>query len=342
MSKAIFDITVGDLNITERIRPLLISLRVEDHADNTSDAARLELNDAGGEIILPARGAEMRVSLGWDDAGIEQVFEGTVDEVRSRGNRGSGTVLSISARGINTLGATKTHQERHFDGMTLREVLTEAGEAAGIREVIVSEELKSVVLPYVEMRDESFIAFGQRLATEVGGTFRVAGRRATMAVRSPSWAPNGATLPEVLAAKGDNLIDWDIAPVLGRARYARTRARFYDSKSASWKEVVAETGMNDTEAERTDAVASADEEEARRRAEASSVELSRDSGAGWVQIKGNTAAQVEGVCVVAGTRPGVDGSYRIDAVEHEYSRSGFVTRLDLKEPHGDAGTDDRE
>lgn len=342
MSKAIFDITVGDLNITERIRPLLISLRVEDKAGHASDKASLELNDKDGEIVLPARGAEMRVSLGWEHSGIEQVFEGTVDEVRSRGNRGSGRTLLVSARGMDTLGSTKAQQEQHFDGQTIKSVLLTAGEASGIREVIVSEELEGVVLPYAEMHNESFIAFGERIAKEVGGTFKVVGRRAIIYKRSPTATTSGAPIPSVAAILGDNLIDWDIAPIIGRPRFKTSKVRYYDTSSASWKEVSVETGIDDTEAEFTDRHVAADEAEALRRAGGASTETARNAGEGWVQIDGNTSAQSEGICIVAGTRPGVDGSYRIDAVEHEYSRSGFVTRLDLKEPHGDAGTDERE
>jgi len=53
-------------------------------------------------------------------------------------------------------------------------------------------------------------------------------------------------------------------------------------------------------------------------------------------------AQPEGTCIVAGVRPGIDGAYKIEGVDHTLSRSaGFETKLELKHPDGAAGSDSR-
>ena len=68
----------------------------------------------------------------------------------------------------------------------------------------------------------------------------------------------------------------------------------------------------------------------------------RDAGEGTVTIEGNTAAIPDGLCRIAGTRPGVDGAYRIEAVTHTLTRAGgFVTSLELRQPQEGAGLDDR-
>jgi hypothetical protein len=59
-------------------------------------------------------------------------------------------------------------------------------------------------------------------------------------------------------------------------------------------------------------------------------------------IEGDPAAIPDGLCIITGTRPGVDGAYRIEAVTHTLTRAGgFVTTLELKQPQQGAGTDAR-
>lgn len=56
-------------------------------------------------------------------------------------------------------------------------------------------------------------------------------------------------------------------------------------------------------------------------------------------IEGDAAAIPDGLCIVEGARPGIDGPYRIESVTHSYSRGGgFVTELSLRQPgSGGAG-----
>ena len=91
-----------------------------------------------------------------------------------------------------------------------------------------------------------------------------------------------------------------------------------------------------------DRFARAGEVETAQQGEGDAATTARDAGEGTVVIEGNTAAVPEGLCTVSGTRPGVDGSYRIEAVTHTLTRAGgFVTTLELKQPQDGAGMDFR-
>jgi len=333
MSKcAVFMVTVAGTNITSTLLPVLISLRVSDKVGTHSDTATLEVDDTEGRIVLPQIGAPVIVALGWEGEGVRVVFTGTVDEVKSSGSRGGGRTLSISAKGMDTTKKPKEGQQRHFDGKTVKDILGEAGKTAGVGQVEVDPSLASIKRMYFEMRDESFIHMGERLAREIGGNFRIQGAKAIMSKRG------GAYTAAVIAAWGKNLHSWDMSPALGRTQFNATRARWYDPKKAQWQETEEQTKLT-VEARHDHRYAKADEQEAGQQAGSDKATSERDAGEGSVTIEGDTTAIPDGLCIIVGARAGVDGPWRIDAVTHSYSRGGgFVTSLDLKAPQSGASS----
>jgi len=82
-----------------------------------------------------------------------------------------------------------------------------------------------------------------------------------------------------------------------------------------------------------DRMTRAGEDEARQQNGSDRATTRRDKGGGSVTIEGNTEAVPDGLCIIAGARPGVDGAYRIESVTHTYNRGGgFVSQLSLKHP----------
>jgi len=147
----------------------------------------------------------------------------------------------------------------------------------------------------------------------------------------------------VAAVYGVNLISWDIAPFVSRPRHKRARTRHYDPAAARMKEQAIEIADDSTDADLVVRYTAADEGAARDQAAASAAEVERSGGSGTVTIDGDTSAKPEAVCTVRGARDGVDGDYRIDSAEHTLDRSGgLVTRLELGQPHGQAGKDGRQ
>ncbi len=333
--RAIFSVTVAGTNISTALLPVLIGLSVSDQVGTHSDTATLDIDDTNGQIVLPQVGAAVLIALGWSDQGMRPVFEGTVDEVKSSGSRGGGRTLNISAKGVDTLRLPKQGQQRHFDDTSVKDILTKAGQVVGITSFDIDPALAGIVRKYFDMRDESFIHMGERLARDIGGNFRVQGNKAILTQRA------GPYTASVVAAWGQNLHSWDISPSLGRGRFGKAQARSYDMQAATVVTKEATSGL------------SADATHARREFQASPEESllvatsdaktsKQAAGGGSVVIEGNTEAIPDGLCIVTGARAGVDGPYRIKSVNHTYSRGGgFVTSLELIEPQGGVGTDSR-
>jgi hypothetical protein len=347
--EAVFEISIGGNDVTERFNPILQSLDVHDHTGDTTSTARVTLSDVDGRILMPGIGDGMTVMLGWASGDISQVFDGTVDDVRSKGGRGEGRTLMISAHGFDTAGKAKEPQEFHKDNGTLQDFMSTAAGNAGLS-FQADAQIGSINRDYWAAGTESFIHLGQRIAHEVGAEFKIiAGQAYMWPLNSPLFGLAGSD-GSVRAQWGTgagtgNLLSWDIAPILARPRFAQARTRFYDRLTAAWKDlsvaIPAAAGGTAT-ATHTHRQTRADQDEAQNQSDGNDASSQREAGSGHVEIVGEPAAMPDGTCVVSGVRPGVDGTYRIDGVNHQLSRdAGFVTHLDLKQPQGDAGTDSR-
>lgn len=331
-----YSIEIDGKNVTSTVVPLLISLTVNLKPGGASDKADLLLDDKGGRLILPREGATFSARIR-----RKEVFRGKVTEAKSKGGRGSGRTLSISADGVNTKGKAKEPQERNFDNKTIEEILKEAGADADITTIKVDKEIGSIKIDYEAMDGESFMSLGQRLAEAYGGTFSISDGRAALVKRSGGTSASGKPLKKIIAAWGKNLKDWDIAPYSGRARYKRTRQRYYDQKEAKWKEVVTEVEDKDASATHTHRHPASDESAAKKRTQSDKTTAEREKGGGTIDIDGDEHAMPEAPVELIGARPGVDGEYKAAGVTHSISRSGFDTALEVNHPSGSAGVDKR-
>lgn len=330
LKRAILSVSVGGSDISGLLGPHLISALVSLRAGEETDTASFVLDDTGGVFAMPTAGVPIVASLGWFGGGVRPVFFGTVDEVRSIGARAGGRTLSFTAKGFDTIGRTKSGQSRHWDNATVKTILKDAAVEAGVSDVSVDPDLAKITLKYFAMVEESFLHMGRRLAQQIGGEFQVQGPKALMARRG------GKYTPFVLASAGVDLHSWDITPTIGRSQYGKVVATYYDPKAAEWKNVEVSTGLKAT-AVYTIRPAAADKADAERQAKAMAVTSKRDSGKGKVIIEGNTSAIPGGLCLIAGARAGIDGSYRISGVTHNINRSGgWTTDIDLNSPQGGA------
>lgn len=342
MKKCFYRVTVGGVDISARLRPILISLTVTDKKGVSSDTADIEIDDTGGTVVMPAIGAMMEIDIGWGEGATARVFSGKVDEVRSKFGRSAGRTLSITAKGVDSRGRAKEPQIRSMDRMSLQSALVEAGRDAGVTDIRVDSQFRSIVRDWWGMDAESFQHFGERLAREVGGIFKISGNRAVLAREGSGTSPSGAPLPTITAAAARNLIEWDIAPQMGRSQWRETRGRYYDSSAGRWRDTRVQVPTEGAEASATRRHPAPNQGEAQSGAESDRASAEKNKGGGRVTIDGEAAARPEGTCIVQGARPGIDGAYRIDSVEHSVNRSaGWLTRLELKQPAGSAGRDSR-
>lgn len=327
-------VTVDGQDMSAAMRPFLISVDVTDKEGTAGDSCSLTLNDTGGQVRLPKEGAAVSVALQG-----AAVFLGIVDSVRSTGSRGGGSLLVVSAKGFDSRGKVKEGQSFHKDDATLEEFLSDAAKAAGYA-ITIDPEIAKIRRDYWASEGESFLALGQRLAREVGGTFKLRGTQAILMKRGSS--PLAAVVART--GPGGNLISWDIAPFTGRRSFTKAKVQYFDREKARFEqeEVTFESERDLPEATNVIRSTAGDKGQAREIAEARKREAEREGGEGTVVLDLTPVAQAEAMLTLIGTRAGVDGSYRIVTVNHKADRTGgATTSLELKQPTGDAGKDQR-
>lgn len=331
-----YSVEVAGTNITSTIMPMLVGFEYSHAAGKAASSASIELADVHGRIAMPQDRAPIQIGID----GIE-VFTGFVTGVSWSMSKDAGRSLKVSASSADHGGKVKEPDLRNKDDASFGDVFKEWGGKAGLDATAIGD-IASIERDYWIMQNESFMSWGQRMAREMGGTFRIIGNRAFIAPRNEGLSVSGKPLTAISAAAGVNLISAEIEPITSRPKFKDAEITYFDKDKGERVSVKVPTGIDDVEAAVRTVISAAKKGHAEDRAKSQSKESNRRKGGGSVTILGDPACEPEAVCNVSGCRPGVDGSYRIDGVQGKVSKkSGYTVTLDLKMPGDGAGTDSR-
>lgn len=335
--KVVWKVLVDGQDMTTAMHPYLMDISVSDKAEASSDSCSLTFDDTDGQVRLPPVRARVLVFL----QGVK-VFEGITDVPRSKGNRGAGRTVSVSAKGFDAQGKAKQPQTFHADDANLESFLGQAAKSAGLS-LSIDPAFGQITRDYWAADGESVLQLGQRMARELHGTFKIRGDKAVLAKRGEGKSPTGGAMPTITGAYGSNLIDWDISPRTPRHQFANAQVRYFDRETASVKTEQVDFDGEGGEASNLVRSHAADADQAKDIGEARKRESDREGGEGSVTIDIEPQAQAEGTFVLTGARAGIDGTYRIEGVDHRASRGGgATTALSLKQPGDGAGKDARK
>ena len=341
---------VAGTDVSVRWASRLDWLECSDYAGEVADTCSIGLDDSGGQLVLPAKGAPIQIALGPKNGTAQIVFDGIVDDVRSECGHGEGMMLIVDGKTADTKGKQKTRRNAHHDDKTIGYAMQDAAQWAGV-DLSVAPRIAQLKRKYIAQDYESFLHFIQRLAHEVGGTFKmIGGTRGVVLDRNSGKTVGGSSIADVIAIRdpanpaNSNLIAWKISPLLTRPRFTEIRTRYYDRDKAKYveKKVEVEGAKNDPQAQANDlsTYSGAGDDDSEQMSTGSAMESQREKGAGEVKIDGNAAARAEGTLTLIGARPGVDGNYIMDLVTQDFDASkGWVTTIKVRRP--DAKDDSR-
>lgn len=159
-----FNITLEGQAITTVLNKRLMSLTLTDNRGFEADQLDLELDDADGQIVLPRRGAVIRLALGWKGQPLFPKGTFTVDEIE---HSGTPDRLTIRARSADFRDTLNIRREKSWHKTTLGTVVKEIAERHKLK-MALGKELADKVLDHMDQTNESDGSFLMRLARQFG------------------------------------------------------------------------------------------------------------------------------------------------------------------------------
>lgn len=337
--KGIYEVHIAGTNITSRIDPFLLSLSTQKSDGQASDTASVTLADPNGILFLPNDRADVAIHINGLD-----VFTGFVDGApTSNIDKGSGRTLEIAASSIDQGGKAKEPRLKHKDDASIASVAKDFGSAAGIT-MKVAGSISSITRKYWIQQNESFVSWGQRIAKEIGGTFKIVGDKGFLTAKNEGLSVSGKPLTQIHVTGGEfgNLLSGSIKPMVSRPKFKKIGISYFDVAKGEKVEVDVTTPITDVETKLRSVMSVVDKDQAKEKADALSKQSDSEQGQGSIEIIGDEAAEPGAEVILSGYRDGVDGTYRANSVSHSLDKSGgFVTSIELRQPKGGAGKDGR-
>lgn len=331
-----FVVLIDGRDVTSILDPFLLELKVTRSAGQAADNLDLTLADADGRIALPNKRSTVYVSVSGT-----AIFDGFVTDVTCDITKSEGRRIKLSASSVDEGSKAKQRSLQHRDNAKFSEVAAEFGKKAGLS-VITAGTIGDEYRDYWIQQNESYISWAQRMAREMGATFKAQGKRAIFVARNEGISASGKPLTTISATWGVNLLSASIKVISTKPKFSKVRVSYFDKDKGKRVDVDADVDDTDVDAILRQHLSTATEKHAKSRAEALKKESQRQSGDGTLEIIGNEFAEPEANISVSGIRSGVDGTYRIHSLDHRLSkRAGFVTTVQIRQPQGGAGKDKR-
>ena len=229
---------VDGRDITAAIEQRLISIELTDNRGLVADQLDVTLSDHDGRLVIPPKGATLRLWLGWSDTGLVDKGSYTVDETE---HSGAPDQLNIRARSVDLSAGLKVKRERSWHDETIESVVQAIAGAYGLGP-LVSAALSAIKLVHLDQANESDANLLSRLGQEHDAIATVkAGKLLFMPIGN-STSASGLNLPHIALTRRDG--DQHRFLQADRDSYTGVRAFFYDVNSAEKKEAISGGGDN--------------------------------------------------------------------------------------------------
>ena len=155
--------TLAGADVTQKIEQRLISLTLTDNRGFEADQLSIELDDADGQLMMPRRGVELSLALGWKGEALFPKGTYTVDEIEH-----SGTPDRLILRAQRGLPPDSEHEARKsWHQTSVGEVVKEIAGRHKLKTAI-GDDVTKMAVDHIDQTNESDASFLMRLAKQCG------------------------------------------------------------------------------------------------------------------------------------------------------------------------------
>lgn len=249
--QAIYKLIVDEQDITQDISGRLSSLTLTDNRGFEADQLEIVLDDSDGKLALPARGALMKLGLGWKETGLIDKGSYTVDEVA---HDGAPDIITIHARSAELSSGLTTQRERSFHQKALGDIVRTIA-AENELQVIISSQLDTLTIAHIDQTNESSAAFLTRMAGMFDAVATVKNDKLIFIHAGAGVSASGTALPSVTITRQSG--DRHHFSIADRGSYTHVKALWYDIGLGTRGEVIWDEKMTSDESSRAAKVVAA-------------------------------------------------------------------------------------
>lgn len=316
-----FRIIADGKDITTLINDRLLSLRTSDKPGMESDDFELRIDDRDQAVALPSRGAGIEVYLGYTGQALTRLGRYTVDEIELSGPPDT---MVIRGKASDMRGSGKTVRSGSWENVPLQQIVRDMAARNGWQPVCPVQ----TKVPRVDQLNESDYNFITRLAKQYDCTAKLADGKLLVMPRQGGQTASGKNLSPVVLKRAD-LSRYQFR--LGdRNTQKAVRTKHQDKKSGALKVVELDNDdlPNGLPAVHTDRHIYPNKSAAEQAAKARLAAFNRSTAGVRLEMVGRSDVFAERSIIVQGIKPGLDGEYLAEAVEHLFTSSGWTTTVE--------------
>ena len=330
----IFQVSVGDKDITALVQKRLVSLKIHDSVERASCSLELTLDNRDGAVKVPSFGANLAASIGYQETGLVSKGKWRVDEFELEGPEQRLLIRARSAdtNSPNKLSAIKALQTRSWlqaDGrtaMTLGQIAAKMAAESNLA-LKIDPVIAAAIPSHTSQVNESDLSFLMREVTiKPNGSVVLQNNCLMILQTGKGTSVTGAPMVTIAVLLTD-ATRWR-SLLTRRSSHKRVRARFVTpSGPTQYVEAVSPDATDEDSA--TELQEDFDAHDiAQDAAQAKLNSLGRGAESVSLTLVGNPQISIETKILLQGFNPTVDRVWTVAEASHHLDTQGYITEVE--------------